>query len=138
MAGNRLRLVSIIALYNTDGEVLLQHRTDDAPTLPNYWAFFGGGIEQSETPEEAVIRECKEELGYQLTRPRLLTVREFSHEAEDLKVYVFVEQYDGSKLTLGEGQAMGWYRPAETDGFLMSDYDRSIFRQVCSNFESRA
>ena len=54
--------VSVLILYNTDGRLLLQHRTKDAPTFPDYWAFFGGGIEECESAEEAVRRESLEEL----------------------------------------------------------------------------
>ena len=30
--------------------------------LPNYFGFWGGGTENNETPEEALLREIKEEL----------------------------------------------------------------------------
>ena len=68
MAG---RNVSVLILYNNESKILLQHRTKDAPTFPDYWAFFGGGIEEGESAEQAVKRESLEELGYELTGPRL-------------------------------------------------------------------
>ena len=68
--------VSALILYKADGTMLLQHRTKDAPTFPDHWSLFGGGIEEGETPEQAVRREALEELSYQLASPRLFTVRE--------------------------------------------------------------
>lgn len=53
-----------IVLYNSNGKMLLQHRTDDAPSDPSKWAIFGGGVESEELSEQAVVRETKEELNY--------------------------------------------------------------------------
>ena len=40
--------VSVLLLYDDQNRILLQHRTEDAPTFPTHWAFFGGGIEPGE------------------------------------------------------------------------------------------
>jgi 8-oxo-dGTP diphosphatase len=43
-------------------EFYLSHRSKNAKQFPNFWSFWGGGIEVEETPEEAMIREIQEEL----------------------------------------------------------------------------
>ena len=55
---------SAIILFKKNKKILLQHRSDDAPNAPGKWGFFGGGIKNNETPKEAVVRECYEELNY--------------------------------------------------------------------------
>lgn len=133
-----VRKIAIIILYNDRGEVLLQHRTKDAPVLPDYWAFFGGGIENDETPEEAVRRECFEELSYQLSHPKLIGFDQVVHEGQSFLLHVFIERYDGSRLILGEGQAMGWFAPNVTKDLLMSEHDRAILKTVAAAIETRA
>jgi len=56
-----------LILENNDGKILLQLR-DNKPSIPypNCWGTFGGHIEEGETPEEAIKREIKEELNYDL------------------------------------------------------------------------
>jgi len=56
-----------IILYNNKGEFLLQLR-DNNPNIPNpnKWSIFGGMMEEGETPEEAIKRELKEEISYDL------------------------------------------------------------------------
>lgn len=124
------RNVAVIILYRTDGRILLQHRTKDAPTFPDYWAFFGGGIEAGESAEEAVKRESIEELGYELAGPRLFTAHGFVHQGNEHTMHVFVEEYGGATLTLGEGQGMGWYTPGETLELAINDHDRSIIQAL--------
>jgi 8-oxo-dGTP diphosphatase len=118
--------VAVLILCDNESKILLQHRTKDAPTYPDHWAFFGGGIEASESAEQAVRRESFEELGYELTAPRLFVAQKFIYRGSEHTKHVFVEQYNGATLILGEGQAMGWFLASETRGLLINDHDRSI------------
>jgi len=118
--------VTALILYDEKHRILLQHRTDDAPTFPGRWGFFGGEIERRETPEEAMKRETLEELAYELRRPRLWTIRRFTHQGLNYTQYVFLEAYDGSELILGEGQGMGWFLPSETKDLAMISHAREV------------
>ncbi len=125
-----VRDVSLFILYTSSGHILLQHRTDDAFRLPGYWAFFGGGIEQGENPTEALRREIREELSYEVQGPRFFLAQKVRDEENDITKYVFVEQYQDQPLQLGEGQAMGWFSPDETHELKMIDHDRFVVEQV--------
>ena len=52
-----------------DGKILLMHRFKRGR---EYWVFPGGGIERGEKPEEALIREMKEETSLDVKIDRLL------------------------------------------------------------------
>lgn len=58
------RIVSRAIVFNEEGKIALHriHR-DDIFGKEDYFETPGGGVDEGETPEEAVIRECKEELG---------------------------------------------------------------------------
>lgn len=118
--------VALIVLYDDQRHVLLQHRSDDAPFFPGYWAFFGGGFEQGETSLDAVIRETGEELCYSLAAPQFVMEQPFSVNGLDCRMYLFVERYygDKNKLQLCEGQGWGWFAAGETEQLLMTEHDR--------------
>ena len=125
-----VRNVSLLILYTSTGTILLQHRTRDAYRFPNYWAFFGGGIEAGETPAEALEREALEELSYQVQNPFFLIAQTVRDGADLNTKYVFVEPYQDQLLQLGEGQAMGWFSPDETHELKMIDHDRAIVERM--------
>lgn len=117
--------LSAIILYDDRNRILLQHRTDDAPTFPAHWSFFGGGVEPGETPEQAVQREALEELSYALKAPQLWLSQPFDYDGRPYTQHIFREEYDGTALVLGEGQAMAWFAPEETGALLMSTHSRA-------------
>ena len=69
--------IAAIILENDNGEFLLYLR-DNKPGIPfpNHWDLIGGHVEEGETPEEALVRETKEELDI------------------DLKEYTFYKKYE--------------------------------------------
>ena len=63
-----MQKIAAIILENDKGEFLLALRDNKAwIPFPNHWDLIGGHVEEGETPEEALIREVKEELDIELT-----------------------------------------------------------------------
>jgi len=126
-----IRDVAVLALYNDDGQILLQHRDKNMERLPDHWAFFGGGIESEETPEQALEREILEELEYRVRTPELMYVQKFMYRADENTKYVFAEKFDDSqRLTQHEGDAMKWMRFEDLDGLLIVDHDRLALAKI--------
>jgi 8-oxo-dGTP diphosphatase len=71
-----MKEIAAIILENDKGELLLYLR-DNKPDIPfpDHWDLIGGHVEEGETPEEALVREVKEELDI------------------DLKEYTFYKKY---------------------------------------------
>ena len=61
-----LLLVAACALIDPDGRVLLAQRPEGR-SMAGLWEFPGGKVEKGERPEDAVIREMREELGIDVT-----------------------------------------------------------------------
>jgi 8-oxo-dGTP diphosphatase len=93
-----------LLIENKEGKVLLQLR-DDNPTIryPNLWGTFGGQIEEGETPEEAIVRELSEELGYELSDPEYFG--NFPLDGYDIHMFRIIDYSLAlDSLTIKEGQ----------------------------------
>lgn len=134
-----MRRYSCIAFYNKKGQIFFQQRTDDAPTLPGQWAYFGGGIDEDESPEEACVREIKEELGYALSLSDVQIAFEFDVETDRglCKKYLFVEPFDQSQpICLLEGKGMAWFAESDIEHLNMSDYNKRLAKQLFEYIEN--
>ena len=78
------------------------------------WEFVGGKIEPGETPEQALVRECREELGITVAVGPLYW--ELVHEYPDITVHLrifFADIAEGQPQLL-EHSELRWMLPAET------------------------
>ncbi len=88
--------VAACLLFDRDNKLLIYLR-DDKPEIsfPNHWDLFGGILEDGETPEQALVREVKEEIGIDL--PDFKKYRDYActaaNEAPNIK-YVFYAKID--------------------------------------------
>tara|TARA_Y100000310_G_C20551448_1_gene748302 strand:- start:85 stop:546 length:462 start_codon:yes stop_codon:yes gene_type:complete len=60
--GKTERDVTGLILLSGRGEILLQKKDMRHPKIPGVWCLFGGSIETGESPQEAALREYKEEM----------------------------------------------------------------------------
>ncbi len=126
-----IRNVALLALYNEKKEILMQHRAKDAKRLPDHWGFFGGGIEEGETPEQAVQREIIEELEYNVHSPNLNLIQKFIWEGDENTKYVFIEKYDLTQpLIQHEGQNMAWLSFKDMEDLLIVDHDKETLQKI--------
>jgi 8-oxo-dGTP pyrophosphatase MutT (NUDIX family) len=126
-------------LYDKDGKVLLQHRSVNAKRLRNYWGAFGGGIEEGETPEEALRRELLEEIEYNVKNPVLLSVDEYVRDDTDITGYNFVEEYDATQLIIQhEGQGFGRFTISEALELKMIQQRKTALLKLKEYLDKRA
>lgn len=128
------RRVSLLILYNSKGEILLQHRTKDANYYPDFWGFFGGGIEDDETPNKALNREAKEELDLILNNIKLFKRYEIEEENGIYERFVYLMPTSLTetqlKLQQNEGQGLGFFSFEETQKLKFNPHTRTILKDV--------
>jgi 8-oxo-dGTP diphosphatase len=117
-------LVSAVALIDRDGRVLLTQRPE-GKSLAGLWEFPGGKVEPGETPEEALIRELREELGVDTWASCLAPLSFASHTYPDFHLLMPLfacRKWDG--IAHGaEGQALAWVRPMDLRNYPMPPAD---------------
>jgi len=120
-------LVVAVALIDADGRVLLAQRPE-GKSMAGLWEFPGGKVHDGETPEAALIRELKEELGIDVTASCLAPFAFASHGYADfhllMPLYV-CRKWQGS-VAPREGQQVAWVRPARLADYAMPPADKPL------------
>jgi 8-oxo-dGTP diphosphatase len=112
-------LVAAVALVDADGRVLIARRPA-GKAMAGLWEFPGGKVHDGETPEEALIRELKEELGIDVAERCLAPFTFASHRYETfhLLMPLYVCRVWQGEVRALEHEALAWVRPAR-----LADYD---------------
>jgi 8-oxo-dGTP diphosphatase len=123
----RLLLVVAVALIDSDGRVLLAKRPE-GKSLSGLWEFPGGKIESGERPEQALIRELKEELSIDVTESCLAPLTFASHAYEDfhLLMPLYVCRRWKGDVASREGQELKWVRANALRDYPMPPADKPL------------
>lgn len=122
-----LLLVAACALIDADGRVLLARRPE-GKKMAGLWEFPGGKLAPGETPEAALIRELKEELGIDVTSSCLAAFAFASHDYERFHLLMplyLCRRWRGVPQSL-EGQALAWVRPDKLADYPMPPADKPL------------
>ncbi|HEX3945393.1 MAG TPA: (deoxy)nucleoside triphosphate pyrophosphohydrolase [Rhizomicrobium sp.] len=120
------KVVLIVAcgLIDADGRVLIAQRPP-TKAMAGLWEFPGGKIEPRERPEEALIRELREELGIAVQEPCLAPFSFASHAYPEfhllMPLYV-CRRWEGTPTAL-EHTALKWVKPRELPTYPMPPAD---------------
>lgn len=120
----RTVLVAAAALIDAEGRVLMAQRPQGKP-MAGLWEFPGGKVQDGETPEYALMRELREELGIE-TRPCCFAAIAFaSHVYEDfhLLMPLFACRVWKGVPQPREGQTLQWAKPLEMYRLPMPEAD---------------
>lgn len=128
----KIVLVVACALVDADRRVLIAQRPE-GKQLAGLWEFPGGKVEAGETPEVALIRELREELGIETKEACLAPLSFASHTYEDfhllMPLYV-CRKWQGTPLST-EHTAIKWVRPQALRDYPMPPADEPLIAPLC-------
>jgi len=125
-------LVVACALVDADRRVMIAQRPQEKD-MGGMWEFPGGKVELNESPEEAIIRELREELSIETKEACLapLTFASFSYEKFHLLMPLYVcRKWQGTPQTI-EHTALKWVRPQRLRDFSMPPADEPLIAHLC-------
>lgn len=122
-----LLLVAACALVDVDGRVLLARRPE-GKKMAGLWEFPGGKLDPGETPEAALIRELREEIGIDVAAACLAPFAFASHDYEGfhLLMPLFVCRRWKGTPTPRENQTLAWVRASKLAEYDMPPADKPL------------
>ncbi len=127
----KIVLVVAVVLVDPDGRVLIAKRPE-GKAMAGLWEFPGGKVDPGETPEAALIRELKEELGVDTAESCLAPLTFASHAYDDfhLLMPLYVCRRWKGIVTPQEGQEVTWVRPMRLSDYPMPPADKPLIAMI--------
>ena len=99
------------------------------------WEFVGGKVEPGETKEQALIRECKEELNVLISVGDVFM--DVVHEYPDLTVHLtlFIATIAEGKPQKLEHNDIRWISPSEIQNYEFCPADEEILKEITKRYE---
>ena len=130
-------MVEVVAalIWQGDNFMICQRPANKARAL--LWEFVGGKVESGETKEQALIRECKEELDILLSVGAVFM--DVIHEYPDLTVHLtlfnaIISEGEPQKL---EHNDIKWITPNEIPNFEFCPADEEILAKIKDSFKEK-
>jgi 8-oxo-dGTP diphosphatase len=109
-----MRVVVAAVIERSDRRLLIgQRRRGDTSSLK--WEFPGGKLEEGETPEAALARELKEELGATLRKSAAIgsVKHKYASTPEELEILFYAVEIEGSNIAPHAFEKIAWVLPRE-------------------------
>ena len=123
-------MIEVVAALIWDGDRFLICQRPKKKARGLLWEYVGGKVEPGETKQEALIRECREELDFTITVGDVFM--DVVHEYPDITVHLtlFHASIAEGTIRLLEHNAIAWITPAEIPDYDFCPADEDINKQI--------
>ena len=127
-------MTEVVAALIWDGEKFLICQRPEHKARGLLWEYVGGKVEAGETKQEALIRECREELGITISVGDVFM--DVVHEYPDITVHLtlFHAKITEGTIQLLEHNAVAWITPDEIPNYAFCPADKEINEQIAAEY----
>ena len=124
-----MRTIEVVAavIFDAEGRIFASQR--GYGEWKDWWEFPGGKIEATETPQQALKREIREELDAEIEVGELLRTIDYDYPQFHLTMHCFKCTLD-SAVTLKEHEAAKWLRPKELNSVKWLPADDELIEEL--------
>jgi len=121
--------ISTAGIAIKDNKFLLALRLPGT-SIGESWEFPGGKAETGETPEEALIREFKEELNIDIVVGKRVCNGKFKNKEKEFEIFGFLIELGSEKFLLTEHSKIGWFSLDEMASLKMAGSDKQMVQEL--------
>lgn len=123
-------MTEVVAALITQGDRFMICKRPDFKARGGLWEFVGGKVERGESKENALIRECREELAIDVLPKEIFA--EVTHVYPDItiKLTLFKAEIVSGEPQLLEHSEIKWIKTTEIDNFEFCPADIDILNKI--------
>lgn len=126
-------VAAVIKSQNEAGEAMIFATQRGYGEFKGGWEFPGGKIEEGETPEQALVREIKEELETEINVRGFIDTIEYNYPTFHLSMDCFWCEIVSGNLVLTEHEAARWLTKEELDSVEWLPADITLIEKIRMN-----
>jgi 8-oxo-dGTP diphosphatase len=117
------------AVVIESGRVLLTRRAE-GQHLAGLWEFPGGKLEHGESPEQALVRECREECGIEIEVAEILDVTFHRYPEKDVLLLFYRCSLVSGEVRHLQVADHAWVAPKELDRYELPPADEQVVARI--------
>ena len=124
-----MKTIEVVAAIIKDGEKIFATQRGYGE-FKDGWEFPGGKIETGESPEEALIREIKEELNVKIDVHELFDTVEYDYPDFHLTMHCYISSLKTGEIVLNEHEDARWLAKGELDSIEWLPADEGLIEKL--------
>lgn len=124
--------VAAVILTDENGRILICKRAQGA-SCAHLWEMPGGKLEPGETPEQAAVRECQEELGVQVVLGGVYAKTEYSYPDKTIEFTFFNGRIVSGEPEMRVHEEMAWVLPSQLKEYEFCPADVGLVQKLAAD-----
>lgn len=131
------KIINVVAAaIEKDGKFFCAQRPE-GKSLGGFWEFPGGKLEEGESPEQALIREIKEELNSEIQIISYINEASYDYDFGTVVMKTYHAELISGNLELLEHQNSTWLAPHELSTINWAPVDRPAVKTITTSLVQR-
>lgn len=128
------KITQVVAALIRDGDKFMIFQRPESKTRAFQWEFVGGKVEDGETLEEGLIRECMEEIGVKITVGDIFMEVDHTYPDIDIHLTLFNAEIAEGDIKMIEHNDIRSITPDEIDNYVFCPADDEILKKIKKEF----
>lgn len=121
--------VAAAIIKDAEGRILICQRGTGG-SCAYLWEFPGGKLEEGESPEDCLVRECREELALDVKVQKIFAETEYEYPDQTIHFTFFTAEICGGRIRTAVHQDLRWARPEELKDYAFCPADVGVAEKL--------